>query len=37
MLPLLNRELIDWYDGNKIEDFDNEFELEYIIFPKVSS
>lgn len=35
MLPLLNRELIDWYDGNKIEDFDNEFELESIVIPRM--
>jgi hypothetical protein len=35
MIPLLNSELTDWYEGNKIEDFDSEFELESIVIPRM--
>jgi hypothetical protein len=35
IIPLLNSALIDWYEGNKIEDFDKEFELESIVIPRM--
>ncbi len=32
--PVLNAELINWYNGKTIEDFDSELELESIMLPR---
>lgn len=33
LIPVLNEELYDWYDGRSIQDFNEEFELESISVP----
>ena len=35
IIPFLNKELIDWYEGKSIEDFDNEFYLESITLSRL--
>jgi hypothetical protein len=35
IIPLLNKELLDWYDGGQIVDFDAEFEMESIEIPRM--
>lgn len=35
LIPVLNDELYDWYDGRSIQDFDKELELESISVPVI--
>jgi len=36
-IPILNKELIDWYKGQTIQNFDEEFELESIQIPIINA
>ena len=35
LIPLLNKQLVDWYAGRSIENFDQEFDLESIEIPGI--